>query len=226
MVRALKPGAIVFEMLEPRHAAAARGIPRNQKHALEAAFEWEARGWPDFDMYHPIFVAAPQAEIFGGALSPEKVYRAVGEGAAAVFGDASALFGIDQPLPEDELTARIDLQDVAHCHAMPAEMLPGMVEAQRLRDAALARATLEAVAEMRARRTSQPVVVITGNGHARTDWGMPSLLSRAYTAYGKDRLRLATLAQFEGEAPDSPPYLHWVVTGAPERGDPCAAFAK
>ncbi len=62
------------------------------------------------------------------------------EGAAAVFGAAAARFGLDAPLPEDEQAAREAEQAEAHCGALPAEMLPGMVEAQRLRDAALARA--------------------------------------------------------------------------------------
>jgi len=226
MVKTLQPGALVFEMLEPRHAQAARGISRDDKDALEQAFAWEERGWPDFDMYYPIIAAAPRAEIFGGALPPEKVRRAVSEGAAAVFGGASAIFGLDEPLPEEQMALRIELQDNAHCNAMPAELLPGMVEAQRLRDAALARATLEAVEEMRARRFPRRVVVITGNGHARTDWGMPEMLARVFPEFGEDRLRMATFAQFELEAPEDPPFRHWVVTEAAERGDPCEAFAK
>jgi len=226
MVETLQPGAIVFEMLEARHVAAARDIPRDDKAALERAFAWEERGWPDFDMYHPIFVAAPQAHLFGAALPADKVRRAVTEGAASVFGGASAIFGLDEPMPEDQLAARVALQDAAHCNAIPAEMLPGMVEAQRLRDAALARATMEAVEEMRADGSPRPVVVITGNGHARTDWGMPEILARAYPEQGEDRLRIATLAQFEGSAPENPPYRHWVVTETAERGDPCAVFRK
>ncbi|MEM7751942.1 MAG: ChaN family lipoprotein [Pseudomonadota bacterium] len=226
MVRTLQPGAIVFEMLEPRHADAARDIPRTYKDALAVALEWEERGWPDFDLYYPIFAAAPKAEIFGAAIPPEKVRRSVSEGAAAVFGGAASIFGLDQPLPEDQLAARVALQDAAHCNAMPAEMLPGMVEAQRLRDAGLARATLEAVEEIRQGDSFGRVVVITGNGHAREDWGMPEMLLRAYPAVGDDRLRLATFAQFEVAAPENPPYRHWVVTDAIERDDPCLAFAK
>ncbi|MEO1536573.1 MAG: ChaN family lipoprotein [Pseudomonadota bacterium] len=226
MVRTLQPGALVFEMLEPRHAAAAQDVPRDDNEALEAAFQWEERGWPDFDMYYPIFAASPRAEIFGAALPPQDVRRAVSEGAANVFGGASPIFGLDEPLPEEQQAARVALQAAAHCNAMPEDMLPGMVEAQRLRDAALALATVEAVEEMRKRRFPRRVVVITGNGHARADWGMPEMLSRAYPESGEDRLRLATFAQFEVEAPEEPPYRHWVVTAAAERGDPCAAFNK
>ena len=177
-------------------------------------------------MYHAILVAAPEAEIFGGAVPTEDVRRAVEEGAAAVFGVASGIFGIDTPLPADQLAARIALQDAAHCDALPDDLLPGMVEAQRLRDAALARAAVEAVGEMRQGQFLRRVVVITGNGHAREDWGMPEMLARAYPESGEDRLRIATFAQFEGAAPEDPPYRHWVVTKAAEREDPCAVFRK
>lgn len=226
LVGAVQPGAIVFEMLEPRHADAALDVPRDDLDRLGEAFEWEERGWPDFAMYHPILTAAPEARIFGGALPPDTVRRAVGEGAAAVFGGASAIFGLDEPLPEEQLEARVELQRVSHCNALPEEILPGMVEAQRLRDAALARATLDAVSEMRAEGTPRPVVVITGNGHAREDWGMPEMLRRAFAKADEEGLRIVTLGQFEGEAPQVPSVAHWVVTDVQERDDPCAAFRK
>ena len=62
----------------------------------------------------------------------------------------------------------------AHCDALPEDMLPGMVAVQRLRDAVLARAVVRAMDD-----TGGPVAVITGNGHARRDWGMPAMLARA-----------------------------------------------
>lgn len=221
IVRDLNPGALVFEMLEPRHARAAFGILRGDAEGLESAFEWESRGWPDFDIYHPIFTAAPNAMIFGGALPPDRVRRAVSDGAADVFGGAAPIFGLDDALPDAQLAERVEGQRLAHCDAMPVEMLPGMVEAQRLRDAALASATVEALGEMRARPIERPVVVITGNGHARDDWGMPALLKRAFP---DGNVQVATLGQFEGAAPEDPPYRHWVVTAPFDRGDPCEAF--
>jgi hypothetical protein len=54
------------------------------------------------------------------------------------------------------------------------EILPGFVEAQRLRDAALAEAALAALEAHGA-----PVAIITGNGHARRDWGVPAVLAVA-----------------------------------------------
>lgn len=62
-----------------------------------------------------------------------------------------------------------------------------MVDIQRLRDAMLADAALEAVTQ-----TGGPVIVITGTGHARNDWGAPYMLTQA-----QPDLRVLSVGQFE-----------------------------
>lgn len=212
-VEALRPTAVVFEMLSPEQAA--RVTPRlaRSAEALGAVLGWEASGWPDFAMYHPIFVAAGEASIRGAAAPMEDVRRATREGAAAVFADA-ARFGLDLSLPEPEQALREADQLIAHCDALPGGMLTGMVEAQRLRDGWIARAALEAVEE-----TGGPVVVITGNGHARADWGVPALLALA-----APDVAVVTVGQFEEAVEAAPPFDLWLVTEAARREDPCRAF--
>jgi uncharacterized iron-regulated protein len=102
----------------------------------------------------------------------------------------------------------------AHCGALPAEVLPGMVQAQRLRDAALARAVVQAH-----RATGGPVVLITGTGHARRDRGVPAVLAQAMPD-----LSVLSVGQMEGSAGADPPFDRWIVTPALPRGDPCDAF--
>lgn len=213
-VSALSPSAVVFEMLSSEQAS--RVTPRllRSAEALGAILGWEASGWPDFDMYHPIFVAAGAAAIRGAAAPREDVRQAAQVGASVVFGEEAGLFGLSDPLPEAERVLREAEQLIAHCDALPAEALPGMVEAQRLRDAWLARAALDALDE-----TGGPVVVITGNGHARADWGVPHLIAAA-----APEARVLTIGQFEEAAEPDPPFDLWLVTEAAERGDPCAAF--
>lgn len=106
------------------------------------------------------------------------------------------------------------MQAEAHCDALPETMLPGMVLAQRVRDAALARAALRALDD-----TGGPVLVFTGNGHARTDWAMPAKLARA-----APDVSVLSVGQLEAAPDDSPPYDLWVVTPEAERPDPCDAF--
>ncbi|TDX27094.1 ChaN family lipoprotein [Rhodovulum visakhapatnamense] len=213
-VKALAPRALVFEMLTPEQAAKVTPGLRLDGVALGQALGWEASGWPDFAMYFPIFSAAPEARIYGAALPRDEVRRAVTDGAAAVFGADAATYGLTDPLPEAEGEQRINDQREAHCNALPEHLLPGMVEAQRLRDAALARAARQALDD-----TGGPVAVIAGNGHARTDWGLPAAFARV-----AEGARLISVGQLEGAATGSPPYDYWLVTGAADRGDPCAAL--
>ena len=214
VVEALRPGALVFEMITPERALRVTPELRDDAQALERALEWEAQGWPDFDLYHPIFLAAPDAAVFGGGAPREAVRQAVSDGAAAMFGAAAPLFGLDEGLPEEEAAERQAEQMSAHCDAIPETMLPGMVEAQRLRDAALARAVIAALAE-----AGPPVVVITGNGHARTDRGVPHALGIA-----RPELDVLSLGQLEQQPERPPPFDLWLVTEAAERADPCASL--
>ncbi len=218
-VRLLQPKAIVFEMLTPDQAARVTPQLRGDAAALGAALGWEASGWPDFAMYHPIFTAAPQARIYGAAVADDLLPRAMREGAAAVFGEGAARFGLTRPLAADDLAARVAEQDEAHCKAMPAAMLPGMVEVQRLRDAAFARTALRALDE-----TGGPVAVITGSGHARTDTGLPAALRTA--APGVAMVSLGQVERGEGISTEGLPYDAWIVTDPAERPDPCLAFTK
>ncbi|MGY6634877.1 MAG: ChaN family lipoprotein [Alkalilacustris sp.] len=217
-VAALRPAALVFEMLLADQAEAVTADLRGDAEALGAALGWEARGWPDFAMYHPIFTAAPEAVVVGGDVPREDVRLALSDGAAAVFArlfeDDPARFGLDAPLPADEQAEREALQGSAHCDALPEAVLPGMVEAQRLRDAALARAAIRAMED-----TGGPVVVIAGTGHARRDWGVPAAL-----AVAAPDLTVISVGQLEGPAQPEPPFDLVRRTPPAEREDPCAAF--
>lgn len=217
-VAEVRPAALVFEMVLPEQAAEVTPELRDDAAALAAALDWEARGWPDFDMYHPIFTAAPAAAVFGADMPRETVRAALADGAAAVFdtlfpGEA-ARYGLTEDLPEAEQAAREAGQARAHCGAMPAEMLPGMVEAQRLRDAALARAAVRAH-----QATGGPVAVITGTGHARTDWGLPAALAQA-----APELTVYSVGQFESDPGPDAPFDRVRVTAPVDRPDPCATF--
>lgn len=214
-VAALRPAALVFEMLTPEQAAAATPALRGDAAALEQALDWANSGWPAFSMYFPIFTAAPAAKIYGAAVPRAQARAALMQGVAQSFGPQAADYGLTQPLPPDQQQQREAMQALSHCNALPAEMLPGMVDVQRLRDAALARAALQALDD-----TAGPVVVITGNGHARSDWGVPAYLARL-----RPTLAVFALGQSEAGQIDGP--FDLVIDAAPvPRDDPCAAFAK
>jgi len=213
-VQSLQPKALVFEMLTPDVAARATPALRGDQDALSAGLGWADSGWPDFSMYFPIFAAAPDARIYGGDLPQADVRRAMAQGAAAVFGPGADRYGLADPLAPADQAAREAEQADVHCNALPADLLAGMVQAQRLRDAALARAVVQAMAD-----TGGPVAVITGTGHARRDQGVPAAL-----AVAEPGLSVLSVGQLEGDPGQDAPYDMWLVTDAVDRGDPCAAF--
>ncbi|RUS59884.1 hypothetical protein EGN72_11305 [Pseudorhodobacter sp. E13] len=216
LVAALAPAALVFEMLTPAQAKASLGVDRLNATAMETALAWDGSGWPDYTLYHPIFAASGPARIYGAALPREDVRRAMVDGAAAVFGDEAPRFGLSDPLAADEQAAREADQMAAHCNALPPEMLPGMVDAQRLRDAAFARTALAALAE-----TGGPVVVITGSGHADIQRGIPAALATA-----APDVSVFSLGQIEGRPDTTPPFDQWIITDPRARADPCESFTK
>lgn len=216
LVARWSPAALVFEMLTPAQIAAADGINRQDQQAMESALSWDSTGWPSYQIYHPIFAASGAARLFGAAVDRSAVRRAMTDGAAAVFGLDADRFGLEASLTQVEQNAREADQMTAHCDALPLELLPGMVEAQRLRDASFAQTALTAL-----RETGGPVVVITGSGHADVLRGIPAALTLA-----APEVSTFSIGQTEGDPEITPLFDRWIVTDTIPREDPCAAFAK
>ncbi|WP_299727383.1 ChaN family lipoprotein [uncultured Tateyamaria sp.] len=206
----IAPKAVVFEMLTPDEATQLANVSRDPAamEAASAGFHWT-------NIADYAGVLSRSTMIIGAALPRADMRGAFGEGAAAVFGPDAARYGLTEPVPEAQQTAREALQFEAHCAAMPLEMMGGMVEAQRLRDAAFARTVIVAVDTY-----GTPVVLITGNGHARTDWGVPTYLARVrpdldVVAIGQGEAGAAPAGQFDIQINDAP---------RPDRADPCTAL--
>lgn len=210
----LSPSAIVFEMLTPEEAALVTPDLARQPEALGEALSWAESGWPDFSMYYPLLAKARDIPLYGAEVPRAEVQRAFAEGAARTFGDAAGRFGLTEPLPEAEQALREAEQLSAHCDALPEDILPQFVEAQRVRDAALARSILEAL-----EAHGGPVAVITGNGHARRDWGVPAVLAVAAPDVG-----VFSVGQFEAPPEGAVPFDAWAVAEPVERPDPCEGF--
>lgn len=233
--------ALVFEMIpeaQEKAALAARGWPGRASaaasRAVGPAVAWAASGWPDFDLYAPILEAAPEAYVAGGGY-PRRALMAAAVSADWLSKEPGAdRYGLDRALPGAQQAAREAAQIASHCNAIPAEAAPMMVDAQRARDGALARAVVRARAAAADAGRSGAVVVITGSGHARTDYGAPALLS-----VGAPDLSVVTLAFIEAEtladavsraeAAEGGVRFDAVAATPPpavDRGDPCAAFKK
>lgn len=208
----VSPSAVVWEMVTEEGAQRLAQKAASNPEELAKILKWAEMGWPPLSMYYPVFQAT-DAPVYG-AMVPRTAARAAMErGAATALGADAARYGLTVPLPAAEQSAREADQLASHCNAMPESALPQLVAIQRLRDAVLTRAVLRAYDE-----TGGPVAVITGNGHARKDRGIPTFLSRL-----RPGLKVFVLGQSE----DGIVYGEFdAVIDSPsvEREDPCLAF--
>lgn len=213
-VAMLAPKALVFEMLTEAQAAKMRDDLIDAPEKLAEALGWADTGWPDFSLYAPIFVAGRGAKVYGAEVPRDRAQVALKIGVPVLFGEDAAAYGLTEEPGADELAERLNLQMAAHCGALPLDLLPGMVDLQRLRDAMLARTALKALDE-----TGGPVAVITGNGHARKDWGVPSYIARVAP-------QVSVFALGQGEDGAMPEGGFDIVLNMPavDREDPCNAF--
>lgn len=231
---------LAFEMMPEgleREINAARpwrpGIPRPGKvalanHRIAEILDWRNSGWPDWAHYAPILAAAPQAYIAGGEVPRDSLMSQAKAGAESA--PQAARFGLDRPLDAREQELREALQIKAHCDAIPAAAASSMVAAQRIRDASLTAALLRA--EDKGNGFS---VLITGNGHGRTDWAVPRMARRAAPSMTVISVAMIEAAPGARISPSDlaarfdaaqAPYDYVIVTAPPsiDRGDPCAAF--
>jgi uncharacterized iron-regulated protein len=209
------PRAVVWEVITQEQADGLTPDMMGSADVTAKALDWAESGWPAFDLYAPVFEAAAPARQYGALVPRAEARSALEQGVASYFGARAAEFGLDKPLPEAEQSAREAGQMANHCNAMPEEMLPVLVDFQRLRDAALAAATDRALSD-----TGGPVVVITGNGHARLDRGLAVYLSAA-----RPGAKVLSLGQSE-EGAISGTFDVLLDSPAAERPDPCLVFKK
>jgi uncharacterized iron-regulated protein len=219
-VAALRPDAIVFEMIAEERTGLVNVLRarRASRADIRDALDWDASGWPEFDYYAPIMEAASEARIYGAGQSSTTIRKAAQESAAAAFGAHADRYGLTAALDEDLAATLRQEMATAHCDALPAAALDGMVEVQRLRDAALARAALTALA---AAGKDAQVVVIAGNGHADRERGAPRAIEAA-----DPETEVRVLGLIEGPSTDARAYDAAIVTAPPDRDDPCAVFER
>jgi uncharacterized iron-regulated protein len=193
---------------QPAIDAALRREPRPDGRALVQAV-LAARpagatraGW-DWHFYEPFLDRALR-------LGLPVVAGNVGRDAARhIIRDGLAPAGFDAAVPEDIVAGQARAIEASHCGQVDAAFARRMAQAQVARDQQMARAV-----EVHAARG---VVLLAGNGHVRTDIGVPRWLSAA------TRARSEAIGVLE---PDDPrgAYDRTVVVPAAPRADPCAGL--
>lgn len=205
--------ALAFEMIEAdrqpnvdaylkTHAASADG--------LGEAVDWARRGWPDYDLYKPIFQAGLNAgwSIVGANL-PRSLSKPAGQPGGLGASEEKRL-GLDKPLPD---SVRTDLRQSlidGHCGLLPEAALPAMMRLQIAWDGQMASRMVETAAQ-------DGAVLIAGAEHVRKDRAVPSHLQRL--SAGTTSLAVAFREQADPpsppEAEDWPYDLVWLTPPKP-----------
>jgi len=182
---------------------------------------FDRRGWR-WPMHEPVVTAALAVgrSLWGSNMSRAQL------GPVVMSGKSGA------PEPLRQLIARAPLDSasravldteivVGHCRQLPETMVPGMIAAQEVRDAAMTHALLLASG-------GGPAWLIAGNGHVRRDIAVPRILSRV-----APRKRLLVVGLLEREEDGAAPkaderqsYDLVIITPRTARPDPCEQLRR
>ena len=229
IVRAGRRPAVAMEQFDRDHQAALDRArierPGDAEHLADAA-QFDRRGW-HWPFYEPIVAAALRDDLplVAANLSRRDGFAVVERGYDALGKSVAAHLGLAQPFGAAQAAAMEAAVRYGHCGKLPEKVVPRMAEAQRARDAVMADALLA--------RAAAGAVLISGNGHARRDLGVPLHLAarapeRSVLAVGivevvEDRVRAEDyVVPAAGEAPQ---FDVAVFTPRTERADPCVGFA-
>ncbi|MEQ1714050.1 MAG: ChaN family lipoprotein, partial [Hyphomicrobium sp.] len=226
--------SFVFEQLRTDQQPAIdtfMALPMEQR-TLGAFFktvEWEKNGWAKYD-YKPLFKAVLDAglPIYAGDAPRDLIRKAAKEGAASIPSEEQKRLGLDVPLDPSLHDASLTEIEQSHCGAMPKSAFGGMAFAQRLRDATLADVALTALEKHGA------VVVFAGNGHVRSDRGVPWYVRQRNQGVPVKATMLVEVenGKTDPEAyvprdPDGKPAVDTIIfTPRAERDDPCKVFRR
>lgn len=227
LVRALQAAgtptrAVAFEMMgTDQQLAVAEYVQRRPKDAagLGAALDWQASGWPAWDLYQPIAQAALDADgqIVAANLPRDDVRAVFEQGLGVLRTSVVERTGLVERLPAPLAASLRRELEAAHCGEVSSEMVEGMFRVQRARDAIMAD-------RLAAGSGTGGGILIAGAGHVRSDRGVPWYLRRLRPA-----ARIASLAFLEAreglELPGTGlPFDFVWLTEATREEDPCAGF--
>jgi uncharacterized iron-regulated protein len=192
--------------------------------------EWDKSGWPPAEIFRPLFdaVIAGRLPIYPGDPPRDRVRAVARGGAAALAAEEQARLGLDASLPAPLAEALSQELAESHCGALPPQAIPGMALAQRYRDAHLADALIAAAAR------HGSAILIAGNGHVRSDRGVPWHIRRRQP---EARVTSVLLLEVEEGKTDPAAYVLRDPEGRPvadtiiftpraQRDDPCVAYLQ
>ncbi len=165
--------AIAFEQFDREHQAALsqaqQSCGQDTQCLIKAGGGAEA-SW-QWDFYRPLLALAQQYQLplVAANFSRADASRLVRQGVTALPASDDALRRMLLAVPPALQQGQQDAIALGHCNQLPTPLLPAMASAQIARDIVMA----EAIRPYRERG----VVLLAGNGHVRSDLGVPRWLS-------------------------------------------------
>ncbi|MCY7317089.1 MAG: ChaN family lipoprotein [Rubrivivax sp.] len=142
-----------------------------------------------------------------------------------IIREGLAPLGFDASVPADLLAAQTTLIEASHCGLLPAGLAPRMALAQVARDQFMAQQLQHALTRSIASAVSPAtsavpprVLLLAGNGHVRSDIGVPRWLGAA------TRVQTLSVGLLEDRGDESRSFDRAITTAAQPRPDPCAAM--
>src|SRR5438034_1915781 len=169
--KGLRP-AIVFEQFDLDHDAALVAAQRAGADAeqIAEAGAFDRKGW-QWPMHKPMIEAALDLKLpVRAANVPRAILRADPQSGSSkdTGGIWYARFHAAHWSEAQAAALRADIVE-GHCGKLPEAVVPRIVLAQRIRDAAMAQALVNDA-------TADGAILIAGNGHVRADLGVPVYL--------------------------------------------------
>lgn len=154
--------------LDSFHRNAARSRRPWRAPDLLRELDWKNSGWPAAEMFYPLFNAALRAKqpIYPGNAVRERM-RLLVRGQDQPNEEETARLKLAQALPQPLLDALASELAGSHCGVLPPTAIPTMSLAQRYTDAHMAEALVKAA------ERHGGAFLLAGNGHVRTDRGVP-----------------------------------------------------
>ncbi len=160
--------ALLMEMLDTRQSDGIEqclGSGHCDGQTFRRAVAWDRSGWPRWSWYAPIVeVALANHLTIAAANLPRDRLRAIAHDGTVPADLAQRLQTIDVLDERLERQLEEDIQ-ASHCNHAPAKMVATMALAQKVRDAYMA--------DVLSQYSEEGAVFIAGNGHVRTDRGVP-----------------------------------------------------
>lgn len=215
-----RPRVMAFEMIpSDRQLAIVEYRKRRPDDAsgLGGSVGWSSLGWPDWTLYQPVAQVALDrgGQIVAADLSREQKESVFREGPGVLQATMVRRTGLDRDLPPALAASLAQELREAHCGQVPEPVIAGMFRVQRARDAMMA----DRLATVAGRAGG---VLIAGNGHVRTDRGVPWYLARIRPTARTISVGLLEVWDGVDAAPADLPFDYVWFTPRVDDDDPCA----